>query len=146
MSAVLSQEKALSPDRFIQMGMGFWAARAMMSSVELGVCTELAKGGKNADHLARAVGMHGRGATDFVDCLVALGIIERRGDVYCNTTESDHFLDKAKPTYIGGILEMSARRLWEPWGKLTEGLRTGQPQNKLAQNGQPAGNEEAAKH
>src|SRR5437764_957312 len=124
-----SSQQQLSPDRIIQMGMGFWAAKAVMSAVELGVCTELAKGSKNADALAKSLGLQGRGSRDFFDALVALGVIERDGDVYRNTSEADHFLDKNKTTYIGGILEMSSKRLWEPWSKLTDALRTGQPQN-----------------
>ena len=33
-------------------------------------------------------------------------------------------------TYIGGIFEMAGTRLYGFWGSLTEGLRTGQPQNE----------------
>ena len=124
-----SSQSTLSPDKFIQMGMGFWAAKAIMSAVELGVCTELAKSPKNADSLAKSLGLQGRGSRDFFDALVALSVIERDGDIYRNTPEADHFLDKNKTTYIGGILEMSSKRLWEPWSKLTDALRTGQPQN-----------------
>jgi hypothetical protein len=32
---------------------------------------------------------------------------------------------------MGGIIEMSSQRLWQPWGRLTEALRTGQPQNGM---------------
>jgi hypothetical protein len=40
------------------------------------------------------------------------------------------FLDKQKPSYIGGVLEMANHRLYRFWGNLTEGLRTGQLQNE----------------
>ncbi|MCA1557541.1 MAG: methyltransferase, partial [Acidobacteria bacterium] len=48
-----------------------------------------------------------------------------------NTVETDLFLDRAKPTYMGGMLEMANARLYGFWGNLTEGLRTGQPQNEV---------------
>jgi hypothetical protein len=48
--------------------------------------------------------------------------------------ESDLFLDRNKPSYVGGILEMANARLYPFWGSLTEALRTGRPQNE-AKNG-----------
>ena len=50
---------------------------------------------------------------------------------YANTPETDYFLDRGKPTYMGGWLEMFNLRLYRFWGSLTEGLRTGQPQNEI---------------
>jgi SAM-dependent methyltransferase len=77
-----------------------------------------------------------RSATDFFDALVALGMLERDGDGrYANTAATELFLDRAKPSYIGGILEMANARLYGFWGSLTEGLRTGAPQNE-ARTGQ----------
>src|SRR5262249_41188854 len=38
--------------------------------------------------------------------------------------------DRARPSYVGGILEMANARLYPFWGKLTQALKTGQPQNE----------------
>jgi precorrin-6B methylase 2 len=59
----------------------------------------------------------------------------RKGDLYENTPESDLFLDRPKNTYIGGLLEMANERLYTFWAGLTEGLRTGQPQNEIKTGG-----------
>jgi len=40
-----------------------------------------------------------------------------------------------KLSYIGGILEMANERLYPFWGSLTEGLRTGLPQNEVKTGG-----------
>ena len=45
------------------------------------------------------------------------------------------FLDRSKPSYIGGMLDMASTRLYPFWGSLTEGLRTGQPQNEARSGG-----------
>jgi hypothetical protein len=74
--------------------------------------------------------LHPRSARDFLDALVALGMLERDGDRYSNTPETDLFLDQGKPSYVGGLLEMANARLYRFWGSLTEALRTGQPQNE----------------
>src|SRR5207244_8784525 len=71
-----------------------------------------------------------RSARAILDALVALGVLKRTGDLYANTPETDLFLDRAKPSYMGGILEMANARLYRFWGSLTEALRTGKPQNE----------------
>jgi hypothetical protein len=55
----------------------------------------------------------------------------RNGNQYSNTAETGLFLDRMKPSYVGGILEMANARLYPFWGHLTEALRTGLPQNEI---------------
>jgi len=96
----------------------------------MGVFTELADGPQKFDKLAGRLGLHERSARDFLDTLVALGFLKRSGDAYSNTDETDLFLDKKKPSYLGGMLEMANARLYRFWGSLTEALRTGRLQNE----------------
>ncbi|MGI9149587.1 MAG: methyltransferase [Chloroflexota bacterium] len=116
-----------TPDRIVQLGYGFWGARALHSAVELGVFTVLAHGPLDADALRVRVGLHPRGARDFFDALVALGMLQRTDGRYANTPETDLFLDRAKPSYIGGLLEL-ADSIYSRWVSLTQALRTGEPQ------------------
>jgi hypothetical protein len=101
----------------------------------MGVFTELAQQPMAADALREKLGLHPRSARDFFDALVALGMLRRDRDIYRNTPEGDVFLDRNKPSYIGGILEMANARLYHFWGALTEGLRSGQPQNEAKTGG-----------
>ncbi len=119
-----------TPERIMQLGLGYWGSKTLLSAVEIGLFTELAKGSLNFETLAERLMLHPRSARDFLDALVSLGMLERDGDRYSNTPETDLFLDRAKPSYIGGILEMNNARLYRFWGSLTEALRTGQPQNE----------------
>lgn len=64
-------------------------------------------------------------------------MLEREGGVYRNTPATELFLDKAKPSYIGGILEMANHRLYPFWGGLTDALRTGHPQNETRHGQEP---------
>jgi hypothetical protein len=122
---------AITPDKIMQLGMGFWGSKTLLSAVELGVFTELARGPKSLADLRKKLGLHERSARDFLDALVALGMLKRDGDVYSNTPETDTFLDRAKPSYVGGLLEMSNARLYPFWAKLTDGLKSGRPQNEI---------------
>lgn len=126
---------SVTPDSIMQLGLGFWASKTLLSAVELGVFTELAKGPLDADQLTARLKIHRRAARDFFDALVALGMLKRDGNCYANTPETELFLDRAKPSYLGGILEMSNARLYGFWGSLTEGLRTGKPQNEAKSGG-----------
>ncbi|MBV9620664.1 MAG: methyltransferase [Gammaproteobacteria bacterium] len=124
------RKAAVNPHRLMQLGTGFWVSRAFLSAVELGVFTRLATGPLHEEALRKALGLHQRSARDFFDALVAMGVLKRRRGLYTNAPDAELFLDRNKPTYIGGILEMMAARLYGFWGALTEGLRTGQPQNE----------------
>jgi hypothetical protein len=117
------------------LGNAYWGSRVLLSAAELGLFTELARQPLGAETLRERLGLHPRGARDFFDALVALGLLTRDEGLYRNTPEADHFLDRAKPTYVGGILEMSSTRLYHYWGGLTDALRTGRPQNDAAVGG-----------
>ena len=129
-------EAQVTPDAILQLGLAFWGSKALLSAVELGVFSELADAGPLDDEALRErLGLHQRSATDFFDSLVALGMLEREDGRYANTPETDLFLDRAKPSYVGGMLEMANARLYGFWGSLTEGLQTGTPQNEGKQGG-----------
>ncbi len=108
-----------------------------MSAVELGLFTALGRGPVDFETLTAKLKLHPRGARDFLDALVAMGFLEREGAWYSNTLDTGQFLDRNKPSYLGGLLEMANARLYPYWGSLTEALRTGQPQNETKEGGNP---------
>lgn len=114
----------------MQVGLGFWASKTLLSAIEMELFTELARHPEDGESLRDRLGLHPRSSKDFLDALVALGFLERDKGIYRNAPSTDFFLDKQKPSYIGGILEMANHRLYHFWGSLTEALRTGQLQNE----------------
>jgi hypothetical protein len=129
-----SAAKAPTPrpnaDGIMELGLAFWGAKTLLSAVELGVFTELAKNPMDGQALSERLGLHPRSSRDFLDALVALAMLRRNGQTYSNMPDADYFLDRAKPSYIGGLLEMANARLYPFWGSLTEALETGKPQNE----------------
>ena len=123
------------PALILQIGMGFFGSKTLLSAVELELFTLLGSGAQTCAELASALGLHDRSRFDFLDALVALGLLARDGSGpdarYSNTPDTALFLDKASPAYLGGILEMANARLYGFWGSLTEALRTGEPQNEI---------------
>ena len=128
-------DKEITPETIMQLGLGFWSSKTFLSAIEIGLFTELAKGPASFEALKDKFKLHPRSARDFLDALVALGMLERTDSTYSNTAEADLFLDRTKPTYLGGVLEMCNARLYGFWGSLTEGLRTGEPQNEAKTGG-----------
>jgi hypothetical protein len=130
------QAAPVTPDAIMQLGLAFWGSKALLSAVELRLFAVLCDGPLDAEELRTRLGLHPRSARDFFDALVALGMLERDGDGrYSNTPATELFLDPAKPSYVGGMLEMANARLYQFWGSLTEGLRTGQPQSEVKTGG-----------
>jgi len=129
----------VDPAKIMQIGTAFMASKTLLSAVELELFTELGGDALSGAELGEKLGLDARAVPDFPDALVALGLLDRDGDGdearYRNTDETAAFLDKNSPAYIGGILEMSNARLYRFWGDLTEGLRTGKPQNEVKQAG-----------
>jgi hypothetical protein len=124
------ENRIITPDRIVKLGLAFRAAKALLSAVELGIFTALAEDSLDLDALRMQVGIDERGARDFFDALVALGMLERdeRGR-YANTPETNFYLDRQKPTYIGGELDHFNTYVYPHWNLLTPALRTGKPQS-----------------
>lgn len=124
----------IDPSKIMQIGMGFWASKTLLTAVNMELFTHLAKGPKSGHQIQEILGLHHRSLYDFLDTLVALGFLQRDGiketSTYSNAEDVDVFLDKNKPSYLGGILEMSNNRLYPFWSHLEEALKTGKPQNE----------------
>jgi hypothetical protein len=127
--------EGITPDAIMQLGCGYWGSKTLLSAVELGLFTELDKGPLGLDDIRARLGLHERSARDFLDALVALGMLERKQGVYANTPATALYLDRTKPTYVGGMFEMMSARLFRFWADLTEGLKTGAPQNEVKHGG-----------
>ena len=134
-------EKQVNPSKIMQIGMGFWASKTLLTAVNMGLFTHLANGELSGQDIKTRLGLHERGLYDFLDTLVALGFLKRSGlketALYRNAEDTDLFLDKSKPSYVGGMLEMSNNRLYPFWHNLEDGLKTGAPQNETKTGGKP---------
>ena len=120
------------PDRILQTGLAFWSSKVLLSALELDLFTELARTPGNLNTLIEKLKLHPRGRRrDFFDALVSMGFLERDNGQYQNTDETACYLNRDSPSYIGGVLEHANLQLYPVWGRLTEALKTGKPQNAI---------------
>lgn len=131
----------LDPSRIMDVAMGFWPSKVLLSAIELDLFTQLGDASMAGEEIGERIGLHPRAIYDFLDGLVALRFLERDGDGlagrYRNSAEAAEFLDEKSPAYIGGFFKMCNARLYRFWGDLTDALRTGQPQNEIKGGGKP---------
>ncbi len=69
--------KQPTPEQIMNLGMAFWGSKTLLSAVEIGLFTELAKEPLDLQTLSERLMLHPRSARDFLDALVALGMLER---------------------------------------------------------------------
>ena len=126
-----------SPATIMQIGSGFWASKVLLAAVKFELFTKLAAHpGMTGAQIKNDLQFKctDRNVFDFLDTLTGFGFLHRDGILntakYSNGIDTHTFLDKDKPSYIGGILEMLNERLYGFWGNLEEGLLTGQQQNE----------------
>lgn len=129
----------ITPSRILETATAFFASKTLLSAVNLGVFTALSGKSLSGKEIQNALKLHDRGVYDFLDALVALGFLNRDGLLdtarYSNAPDTELFLDRTKPSYIGGFVEMANDRLYPFWGSLEEALLTGKPQNEIKHTG-----------
>ena len=123
-STKVKEAVKVDPSHIMQVGMGFWASKTLLTAVKLELFTLLAEKPASASEIKQKLCVHDRSLYDFLDSLVALGFLNRTGlkqkAVYSNSADSDFFLDKNKLSYTGGLLEMANNRLYPFWNFLEE--------------------------
>ncbi len=130
-------EQQTDPSKIMQIGTGFWASKILLTAVSFELFTHLAQKSMTAKEIKTMLHLKctDRHLYDFLDALYVFGFLKREGlletATYSNSVDTDTFLDKAKPSYIGGMLEMLNDRLYGFWGGLGEGLQTGLAQNEV---------------
>ncbi|MCS7484107.1 methyltransferase [Umezawaea endophytica] len=127
------EESRPNPAAILELGTAFWGAKVLLSAVEIDLFSTLAGEPLTADEIRDRLGVHPRALDDFLGALCTLGLLIKQGDRYRNNAEADIYLDRAKPTYLGGFLTMLNWQ-YAGWGKLSDLVRTGRMQNDRAAN------------
>src|SRR5690242_6812103 len=100
----LSTPVAASPDSIMQIGMGFWASKILLTAVKFDLFSKLSIAKEmSAEEIRQALNLQctDRHLFDFLDALTIFGSLQRKGILasatYSNSVHTNVFLDKKKP-------------------------------------------------
>jgi predicted O-methyltransferase YrrM len=117
----------MNPARIVEMASAFYESSVLFAASDLGVFGKLAAFGEaDAEAVAEACGLAGRGARLLLDACAALGLLLKVGGRYRNSPEAAAFLVPGSPVDLSGAIRYN-RDVYNAWGKLKEMVRTGKP-------------------
>jgi SAM-dependent methyltransferase len=115
----------VSPELFFETANSFQKSAALKAAVELDLFTQIEEGSK-AKELAKRCKASERGIRILCDYLVVQGMLLKEGDVYKCTPDSQVFLNKKSPAYLGSAVDfLLAPVMMSAYDNLAETVRTG---------------------
>ena len=122
----MTQATSPSPLLFLETAFAIQRTCSIRAAVDLEVFTAIKEGHDTTPALADRCNASERGIRMLVDYLVMLGFLTKSGNTYALTQDSDVFLVKTSPAYLGGTLEfLLSPTLFDGFCRLTEAVRKG---------------------
>jgi ubiquinone/menaquinone biosynthesis C-methylase UbiE len=105
----------------------FQDSAVLGSAIDLEIFTAIAEGSVTASQIAAKSGASERGIRILCDNLVTTGMLTKQGDRYGNTQDTQIFLNRHSPAYIGGVKEFlcGPMMMVELFENLTNSIRRG---------------------
>ena len=119
--------RALRPDTFNRHLGNVYPALAMLAGMQLEVFTPLADRPLTVDELAARLGVRAVKLRPLMYALAVAGMVTVDGERFANTAESQAFLVKGSPRYLGGTHGAYAD-LWSATLHTAASIRSGVPQ------------------
>jgi SAM-dependent methyltransferase len=117
----------------LQLVTGYWVSQAIGVVARLAVPDQLADGPRSSDELAHAVGAQPGALFRVLRMLASIGVFEESTPgVFALTPLGDTLRGDTPGSVRDFAIAETAFGHWQPWGRLLESVRTGQPQAREA--------------
>jgi (2Fe-2S) ferredoxin/SAM-dependent methyltransferase len=123
-AAAAARDKAGTlPDRLNQMIRGYMPSRSIFTALELDLFSAVGNGA-TAEEAAVAIHADARATAMLLNALVALGLLEKDGNIFRDTLETARYFTRgSRDNHRDGLLHIA--NIWHRWSGLTEAVRTG---------------------
>jgi ubiquinone/menaquinone biosynthesis C-methylase UbiE len=116
-----------SARRILDIASGYEPALILEAAVRLGVFDVLDEHPMTLAEVLARIDASERGMRALLNGLVGIDLLDKYGDRYALTRESEEYLVTTRPHYQGYMCKHVSRHLLPRWTKLTEVVRTGKP-------------------
>jgi SAM-dependent methyltransferase len=121
-----TKQSAPSPVLFFETVNAYQRSAAIKAAIELDVFTAIGEGNQTAQSIAARCKASERGVRILCDYLTVAGFLTKENNSYSLTPDSNIFLDKKSPAYMGGAIEfLLSPMLKAGFDNLTEAVRQG---------------------
>ncbi len=121
-----SEQHQPSPALFFQIAGAYQATACLRTAIELDLFSMMAAGAKTPAEIGKRCRASERGMRALCLALVTLGFLTKNGDSFGLTQDSESFLDRAKPSFVGGALKfLLSPTLTFGWERLTDAVVSG---------------------
>jgi len=114
----------ITPDLILQVANGFMAAKHLFVANEVGLFGALEESPAGLDDLVKRTNVPRRTLRILADAMVALGFVERQGDLYSNSPVAAAFLGGRAGVDLRPALRYWNRLNYQRWSNLEESVRT----------------------
>jgi hypothetical protein len=122
----------VSPDKIMQVAMGFMASKHLFIASEIGLFEALVSGPATLDELTKRCGVPRRTLSISAAAMVSLGLLERQGERYANGAVALTYLAGRGGLDLRPMLRFWDRISYPGWLKLADAVRTGRGQSHFA--------------
>jgi precorrin-6B methylase 2 len=122
----MNETPQITEDAIDEIAGGYRAAQVLFTACRLNLFEQLGVKAFRSQEIARNLDLDPRGARILLDALVGLGILERSGTSYRNTSLALDCLRPGSPRSKFAQMHHGAR-LYDRWSGLIDSVRTGQP-------------------
>jgi len=87
-----ARQERMALDSCLERGLAFWRCRTSITSAEIDMLARLMTNPTCAETVAHQLGRDLATTQDFLDALIAVGVVERQGDRYHTTAAASQYL------------------------------------------------------
>ncbi len=124
MEKELSKSMTADAEYIMDLALGYQMSHALFAALQLNIFNILENGPRNASEIAKAAESDEESLERLTRALVAMNLLEKRGDVLLNTAAASTCLVKGKKSYLGNAVH-HLNNLCDFWNGLDTQVKSG---------------------